>query len=107
VRMCDPSVEWFPPAELPGVTAYTGHEGARRAIREMTDIFGDLQAEPARMLTADNRVVVLFRWRGQGRGSGVSLDFAGEQGGIFTMKNRKAVRVQWYINRAQTLEAAG
>lgn len=107
VEICDPAVEWFPPAELPGVSAYHGHPGVRQAAADMLDVFGDLRAEPERLIEAGDRVVVLFLWHGHGKGSGVSLDLFGEQATVFTMRNRKATRVQWYVDRSEALEAAG
>jgi ketosteroid isomerase-like protein len=46
VDMCDPKIEWFPPAELSGVTTYHGHQGVREAAQGMLDVFGALQADP-------------------------------------------------------------
>ena len=44
--MCDPEIEWFPPAQLSGVSTYHGHDGVRDAAQDMLDIFGALRAEP-------------------------------------------------------------
>jgi ketosteroid isomerase-like protein len=107
VEMCDPKVEWFPPAALPSVSVYHGHKGVREAAGDMLDVFGALQAEPERFIDADDRVVVFFRWHGHGKGSGLSLDRFGEQASVFTMRNGKAIRVEWYIDRAEALDAVG
>ena len=107
LEMCDPLIEWLPPAELPGVSVYHGHQGVREAAQDMRDVFGALRAEPEEIVDAGDRVVVLFCWRGQGRGSGVSLDLVGEQAAVFTMRNTKAIRAQWYIDRSDALKAAG
>jgi ketosteroid isomerase-like protein len=107
LEMCDPAIEWFPPAQLPGVSTYHGHVGVREAAQDMLDIFGALRADPEQLIDAGDRVVVLFRWRGHGRGSGVSLDLVGEQAAVFTMRNGKAIRAEWYIDRAEALAASG
>ena len=108
VAMCDPAVEWFPPAELPGASAYRGHEGVRAAANDMLEVFGAIQADPEEFIdTADGLVVVLFRWRGRGRESGVSIDPVGRQAAVFTMREGRAVRVNWYVDRAEALQAAG
>jgi ketosteroid isomerase-like protein len=107
LEMCDPAIEWLPPAELPDVSAYHGHQGVRAAAGDMLDVFGALKAELERIIDADDRVVVLFHWRGHGKGSGVSLDLVGEQGAVFTMRNHKAIRAEWYIDWAKALEAVG
>jgi ketosteroid isomerase-like protein len=107
VEMCDPAIDWSPPAELPGVSTYHGHQGVREAAGDMLDVFGALRAEPEQLIDAGDRVVVLFRWRGHGKGSGVSLDLVGEQAAVFTMRNGRAIRADWYIDRTKALEAAG
>ncbi len=107
VEMCDPAIEWLPPAELPDVGAYHGHQGVRAAAGDMLDVFGALTAELERLIDAEDQVVVLFRWRGHGKGSGVSLDLVGEQAAVFTMHNHKVIRAEWYIDRIKALEAAG
>jgi ketosteroid isomerase-like protein len=107
VEVCDPAIEWSPPAGLPGVSTYHGHDGVRAATGDMLDVFGELRAEPERIIDAEDQVVALFRWRGHGKGSGVSLELFGAQAGVFTIRNRKMIRVQWYIDRAEALEAAG
>jgi uncharacterized protein len=107
VDMCDPAIEWFPPSQLSGVSNYHGHQGVREAAQDMLDVFGALQADPEELIDAGDRVVVLFRWRGHGRGSGVSLDLVGGQAAVFTMRESKAIRAQWYVDRADALEAAG
>ena len=73
----------------------------------MLDVFDALQAEPERFIDTGNSVVVFFRWRGHGKGSGLSLDLFREQAGVFTLENGKAIRVQWYVSRAKALEAVG
>jgi ketosteroid isomerase-like protein len=107
VDMCDPAVDWFPPAELPSTSAYHGHQGVRDATGDMLDLFSGLQAEPERILDAGDQVVVLFIWRGSGKGSGLSLEKFGKQAGVFTMRDGKAIRVEWYLDRATAMDAAG
>jgi ketosteroid isomerase-like protein len=107
VAMCDPAIEWLPPAQLPGSGAYHGHEGVRAAAGDMLELFGALEANPERLIDAGDRVVVLFRWHGHGKGSGLSIDRFGEQAAVFTMRNGKVIRVEWYLDRAKALEAAG
>jgi uncharacterized protein len=107
VAMCDPAVEWHSPQELPGPTAYRGHDGVRAATGDMLELFGDLRADPERFIDAGDKVIAFFRWHGHGKGSGLSLDQFGRQAGVFTMRDGKAIRVDWYLDRVKALEAAG
>jgi ketosteroid isomerase-like protein len=107
VGICDPAIEWLPPAELPSSSTYHGHQGVRDATGDMLDLFRGLRAEPERLIDAGDQVVVLFMWRGRAKGSGLSLEQFGKQAGVFTMRGGKAVKVEWYLDRATALDAAG
>jgi ketosteroid isomerase-like protein len=107
VGICDPAIEWFPPKQLPSVSAYYGHQGVRDATGDMLDTFSGLKAEPERLIDAGDQVVVLFLWRGRGKGSGLSLEQFGKQASVFTMRDGRATKVEWYLDRPSALEAAG
>jgi ketosteroid isomerase-like protein len=104
----DPAVEWSPPAELPGASMARGHDGVRQSVADMLDAFGDLRADPERFIDLGDRVVALYYWRGQGSGSGVSVDqFEVPVGMLATLKDGLAVRVRFFITWDEALEAAG
>jgi ketosteroid isomerase-like protein len=105
----DPQVEWRPPSELPGTQVYHGHDGVRQAIADMLDVFGDLRADPERFIDAGDRVVALYRWRGQGTVSGVSVDrFEVPVGVIAEMgADGLATDVRFYTTWERALEISG
>jgi ketosteroid isomerase-like protein len=108
VALCDPGVEWLPPTDLPDFAAHHGHEGVRQATADMLDAFRGLRADPERMIDVGDQVVVVFRWSGIGKGSGLPMAFAdAEQAGVFDMRNGKAVRVAWFTSPQEALEAVG
>jgi len=107
VAVCDPAVEWFPPKELPSPGPFYGHQGVRSALSDVLDIFSGVRAEPERLIDAGDRVVVIYMWSGEGKGSGLPLNQFGKQAVVFTMQNQKAVSVEWYLDAADALEAAG
>ena len=53
----------------------------------------------------EDEVVVLAYYTGSGAGSGVPV--SGEQGYIWTVRDRKAVRFRWFASHREALEAAG
>jgi ketosteroid isomerase-like protein len=109
LEFADPGVEWRPPAELPGASVYHGHDGVRRAIADMLDAFGDLRAEPERFIDADDRVIALYRWRGRGSTSGISVDTFDVPVGVIAAMSGEglATDVRFFITWEKALEAAG
>jgi ketosteroid isomerase-like protein len=109
LEFVDPEVEWRPPSELPGSTVYRGRAGVRQAVADMLDAFGDLRAEPERFIDADDRVIALYRWRGRGSASGISVDdFDVPVGVIATMSaDGFATDVRFFITWEKALETAG
>src|SRR4051794_1052748 len=54
----------------------------------------------------DDRVLVMVRFQGQGRGSGTPIaDFSGAN--LFTLRDGKVTRLVLYTDRKAALEAAG
>jgi ketosteroid isomerase-like protein len=109
LEFADPEVEWHPPAELPGTSVYHGHDGVRRATADMLDAFGDLRAEPERFIDAGEQVIALYRWRGRGSASGVSVDAFDVPVGVIAAMNAEglATDVRFYITWEKALEVAG
>jgi ketosteroid isomerase-like protein len=58
-----------------------------------------------RLWDAGDRIVTVYSYRGRGRLSGLPVEelFAT----VWTLRDRKVVRVQWFIEREEALEAAG
>jgi ketosteroid isomerase-like protein len=109
LEFVDPEVEWRPPAELPGSTVYRGRAGVRQAVADMLDAFGDLRAEPERFIEADDRVIALYRWRGRGSASGISVDDFDVPVGVITTMSADgfATDVRFFITWEKALEVAG
>jgi ketosteroid isomerase-like protein len=56
-------------------------------------------------LDAGDSVIVFFRMRTKGRGSGVEVER--QDAIVFKLRNGRIVRVDYYNDRKQALEAAG
>jgi uncharacterized protein len=100
-----PEIEWVnPPDAVEGGTR-RGLDAFGAAADSVSDTFEDVGIEIDEMLDAGDRVVVLATLRGRGRGSGA--DLARRQGYIWTVRDGKATRFEWFTTPDAALRAAG
>jgi ketosteroid isomerase-like protein len=85
---------------------YEGHEGVRRFWRQWLSSWEWVEFEQERYIDAGDQVVVFQRTHARGRTSGVQTDF-GDYAQVWTLRDGKVVRVQFYTDRAEALAAAG
>ena len=100
-----PEAEWVNPPDAvePGIRS--GHEEFARAIQAVTDTFEDTHVEFHEAVDAGDQVVVVAKLRGRGRESGV--DFEVWLSYVFTFRDGKTARVEWFNSPTQAFEAAG
>jgi len=99
-------LEWWP-----GLTrgveggCYQGREGIERFLADTAETWEELQTVPEEFRDLGDRVIVLGRMQGRGRGSGVPVDqpFAN----ILDFRGDRICRSQVYLDRAEGLRAAG
>ena len=97
-------IEWVNPP-------YALEPGTRRGIDaftsitdELDDRFEDFRIEVERLIGVGDRVVVIATMRGRGAGSGVEVE--NRHGSVWTVRDGKAVRYQWFQEPEEALEAA-
>jgi ketosteroid isomerase-like protein len=85
---------------------YVGLDGIRRVLAGMDDTWEEMRVEPHEFLDAGERVVVIGKLIGKGKGSGVEVErFNGQ---IWTVRDGLVVRLEiGFTDRASVLEAAG
>ena len=89
--------------DSPDQDVLKGHAGFLRWIDDWDAMEWTL--EPEEFIDAGERVVVLARLSARGRASGVSLER--HDGMVWTVRGGKAVRVDYFNNPTEALEAAG
>jgi ketosteroid isomerase-like protein len=100
----DSEIEVYDRPEVPDPQVYRGHEGVRSSLRVSQVEFEELDLVPEEFLDAGDRVVVVFRFQGKGRRSGIPID---EQlAHVWTIRDGKAVRMEVHSGRDQALRAA-
>jgi ketosteroid isomerase-like protein len=106
---CDPEVEWPRPAILMSLggeaKVYRGHEGVREVLDDVFEVFAELQLELSEIRDLGDRIVAIGQLRPRGAESGAET--VAELGYVVDFKNRKAVRMQTYLDPKEALEAAG
>jgi ketosteroid isomerase-like protein len=90
----------------PSYAVEPGTRRGRKSFGAVRDIYEDFKIRVERFVDTDgDDVVVLARYTGSGRGSGVELE--GEHGYVWTVRDGQAVRFQWFQSHREALEAAG
>ena len=89
-----------------GEARIRGHDALRRLFRQYYEMWENLEDEVTELIDAGDTVVSVVNTRARGRASGLEVNWAGNSG-VWTLRAGKVVRVVWFSNRADALEAAG
>jgi uncharacterized protein len=89
--------------EIAGVSAESGDTSDR--LRRWLSSWRDWRVIAEDFLTSGDTVVVMARYTGVGRGSGLPLDVEGAH--VWTFRDGEAVRLEIFADRARALESAG
>ena len=85
---------------------YIGKTGLRQWLTDMDGVWEGMHSEQNEFIDAGDRVVVIGRLVGKGKGSGVEV--GGPTATILTIRDGLVIRSETgYANRLEALEAAG
>ena len=90
--------------DVPDGAGHVGHAGFTRWLQNWSDAWASWSMEPQEFLDAGDQVIVFVRMKATGH-SGVSLER--DDAIVYTLRDDKLVRVDYYNNRPQALEAVG
>ncbi len=97
-------LEWREDPAWPDSATYRGVEQVRQVILDrMATLDFDQQTED--LIDVDDKVVVLVRWVGRGKASGAQGEISMAM--VRTVREKAITRVEFFLDRAQALEAAG
>jgi len=89
-----------------GIRDFAGREGFVEFMRMWTEDFDDFEIEVEEIIDLRRRrVLVITRQHGIGKGSRATVEM--EISVIYTLKRRRIVRVEVFLERADALKAAG
>jgi ketosteroid isomerase-like protein len=103
--LCDPEIEFRPPAEGPDFEVAHGIEEMIESHRLWYETWETLHFDAPEYTDAGDRVLVTYRQRGKGKGAGVEVET--EVFDVVTVGAGKVVRYEKFFNRGPALEAAG
>lgn len=105
-RYFDPEVVVDASRNVLNPATYVGIDGLRRMVAAADAVWDEIRTEPLDLLDAGDRVVVIGRLLGKGKGSGVEVQRPTAQ--VWTLRGGRVVRWEvGYTDRAKALEAAG
>jgi uncharacterized protein len=103
-EMFDEEVEVYD-HDTPDQGAYRGHEGYGRWLDDWGAAWAEWSIEPEEFIDAGDSVIVFFRMKTKGRGSGVEVER--QDALVYKLRNGTIVRGDYYNNREQALKAVG
>jgi ketosteroid isomerase-like protein len=100
-----PAIVWTNPSNAIETGTRVGTDAFEAAMKSVTDSFGEVHFDIDEYVDTGDDVVALLVMRAQGRTSGASVEDI--QGHVWTLDDGKAVRVRWFHDPHEALEAAG
>lgn len=97
-------VEWREDPAWPGAAHYRGVEQVRQVIEDRMDTL-DFDQQTEDLIPVDDKVVALVRWRGRGRTSGAAAEMPLAL--VWTLREQAVTRIEFFLDRAEALEAVG
>ena len=91
--------------DIPDADEYRGRSGFMRWLADWASAWSDYSLDLEEYLDANDSVVVVFLLRATGAGSGITLERRDAM--VCKMRDLEVVRIDYYNNREQALEAVG
>jgi len=98
--------EWVLQTGFEGKSVWRGRQEFAKFLRAWRGEFEDLSIRFEQLIDAgDDRVVMIYRQRGTGKGSGIPVEWHG--GAISELRDGRVIRTTNYPAPVEALEAAG
>ena len=105
--LCAEEVEIRIPDEFPFTGVYRGHEGVRRWVMEVFDVFDRPHVELGEIVEADDSETVVMSLRAVGRTRQMDFEADFPWAALWVIREGKLVYARGYLATADALEAAG
>jgi ketosteroid isomerase-like protein len=106
----DPEIEWdislAPARHLLGEPhVFRGHNGLKKFFRAWYEAWEVVKPDLEELIDEGDRVIAIETTRGRGRASGLSVELPHVS--VWTIREGKIIRVQWFATRDEAREATG
>ena len=105
LALLDPDIELVEWPDAPDRRTFRGHAGAIEAASSWNEVWERLRNETDEIVEAGDRVLVSGRTRGKGRGSSVEVEI--ETFNVYTVRDGKVTRIEFFTSREPAIRAAG
>jgi ketosteroid isomerase-like protein len=103
--LLDAEIEYVNPAGAVEPGTRRGVDAFSAAIQRVLDSWEIWEMEPEQFRAVGDRVAVVVRYRSRGRGSGVEVE--GRESALWTLRQGKVVRMEWFHGADDALDAVG
>src|SRR6266576_1967756 len=104
--LVDPEIVWdMSRMQIPDSAAYTGPVGFREFVDTWTESFVSEQIDAEDIIDGGDQVLVMVHHSGRGKISGIEVDQRFAM--VWTLRDRRAVRMEMYRTREEALAAMG
>jgi ketosteroid isomerase-like protein len=100
----DPEIEIYD-HDIPDPGEYRGLDGVLRWQADWETSWQSWRWEAEEFIDAGDRVVAILRVHAKGRGSGADIERL--DGAVWTLRDGKGVRLDYYGSKAEALDAVG
>jgi ketosteroid isomerase-like protein len=101
----DPEIEYVNPEGAIEPGTRHGIDEFTRAIQRVFEGWETWNVKPERFESAANQVAVVLRYAARGRSSGVTVK--GSESALWTLRNGRVVRYEWFHDPEDALHAVG
>jgi ketosteroid isomerase-like protein len=103
--LLDTDVEVRESEEVPDAGVHHKHAGFLANLGEWEAVLGRVHLEPQEFVVSGDRLLVMVRVSGRGQASGATFEQL--QAHVWTVRAGKAVRLEFFADRAEAERAAG
>jgi uncharacterized protein len=105
VELMDPEVEYVNPEGAIEPGTRRGIPAFEEAVATVFDAWEYWRGEPDRLEAVDDRVIAVVRYRARGRSSGLEVE--GVESALWTLRDGRVVRYEWFHGPDDAFRAAG